>query len=183
MNKYGYCDYCHKPLGKKSYSAIKITVIRGFEEWKRELRGDFCSVECHERWSKKTNEEFMKDFVKWFKSQNIKQITLTSDGKLNIEYHDSKPKEELSSNSLNNHQHKQELTSVKSYLQKTNRNSFNEQKLNDLEKKLNDTLVNSKFSSNEKPQDYKILWLSLGGIGLLGVGGLIGWLLTRKHRN
>ncbi|CAH1756006.1 24913_t:CDS:2 [Entrophospora sp. SA101] len=124
------------------------------------------------KWSKETGEEFMKKFIQWFKEQNIKQIILTPDGKLKIEYHDNKPKEELSSQQIDMQPHKQQLNNVKEYLQKTNKKSFDEQKLNDLEKKLNN--LTNEFLSTEKPKDYKVLWVSLGGIGLLVIGGLLG---------
>lgn len=99
----------------------------------------------------------------------------TADGKLKIEYNNNnKANEEISSQQIVNNQHKQQLTIAKRHLQQTNENSLSQQKLNNL---VNQPLTNG------KPQDYKILWISLGGVGLLVIGGLIGWLLVKKKRN
>ncbi|CAI2196219.1 2956_t:CDS:2, partial [Funneliformis geosporum] len=131
-------------------------------------RGNFCSESCREKWSQAINQKNLKDFVNWFKKQNIKQITLTPEGELKIEYH--KPNQGSTEKRFSNSQivQNEQLKTAKRYLQQAEQKGLDRAKLENLEQKINDL---KRISSTEKTNN-KDLLIGLG-IGLGIVVGLV----------
>jgi len=109
--------------------------------------------------------------------RDIKQITLTPDGNLVIEFNKSEndnseqvvqtvTDEQISIN--------QELQIVKNYLQKNKQKSASQQELNNV--------LSTNSTSTEKPEDNNSILLVVGVGGALTIGLLIG-LFVRRKRN
>jgi len=109
--------------------------------------------------------------------RDIKQITLTPDGNLVIEFNKSEndnseqvvqtvTDEQISVN--------QELQIVKNYLQKNKQKSASQQELNNV--------LSTNSTSTEKPEDNNSILLVVGVGGALTIGLLIGLFVRRKRK-
>ncbi|CAG8603453.1 257_t:CDS:2 [Ambispora gerdemannii] len=109
----------------------------------------------------KTSEKIDNEFLlQYFQEKNIKQISLTPDGNLLIEYNSDKT-EIINNNQANN----QELQKVISYYQKNNQTNLSQQDLIS----MSDT-----NSSTTSPKNNHVLLISFGIVGALMVGTAIG---------
>lgn len=108
---------------------------------------------------------------------DIKQITLTSDGSLVIEFNKS-GKTTFATQTILSEQiiHNQELQKAKGYLQKEGKTSISQQEFNKLISS-NSTVANS----TKKPENSYVL-LIVGGIGILVIGVLATFFTIRNKK-
>jgi hypothetical protein len=110
--------------------------------------------------------------------KDIKQITLTTDGNLVIEFNNSESNHSISqvitSEQINNNQ---ELQKVKNYCQKNNKSALNQQELNSL---INANKTNSTPTPKTKDDNNNALGIGLAIVVALIVGLAIGLVLKRK---
>ncbi|CAG8601462.1 12765_t:CDS:2 [Ambispora gerdemannii] len=108
--------------------------------------------------------------------RDIKQITLTPDGNLVIEFNKSENNNSQETQIITDQQinSSQELQTVKNYLQKSKQKSASQQELNNI--------LNTNSNTTEKPKDNSNILLVVGIGGALTIGLLIGLFIRRKRK-
>lgn len=123
-------------------------------------------------------KDYAQKLFNYFQKENIKQITFEDDGTAKVEYENNENSKTFSSQEVDNHQ---ELKELKEQIQKSEQKSLSRQELSQIVGSI------SSPTSTEKGhwEKFKYLYLSVVGIGLLIIGGLIvyWWMKKEKDQN